>query len=442
MRRSRHAAAATAILGSGLLVLGGGTTPQDAVTYAWRWGITEAPGRLVAPPLKAVWSRSPIFFERWGRGGVSEPPSRRVSPHETGLLTVMKRALYVLDRRDGAVVWSTPLRGLEIFDWKLMGDAVVYASYEHDERSGAWWSVRAAIDLKRRKEVWHRKTATKYFQPEWLLPTPLATIIVGDEDTAELEALDMGDGTTRWKAPKAVKPIQVRYYSWSVVRQTAYALVTGDGGLFLKGYDVATGRDRDPVLLIRADKVSNLPAPLGIALNRLLICENNRVDSPASVIVAYDLLGQRIEWTTRVAHPTSPSAYGKRLAVGADPDQPIVVTYWPNRYVVLGTRTGELRRDGQLPGYEGWTEHNAMLYSHPYVFAGARRVIGRKMAYDLIALNVQTGAIEWTHELDRQGEPFLTADAEILNFVVEGSMVYVARADGRVMAFRSAVTSK
>jgi outer membrane protein assembly factor BamB len=445
-----RAVVAAAILASAFLAGGSAAVPAgngDAgvpaeVTYAWRWGVTERPQRPIAPPFRAVWTSTPIVFERWNPGGASEAPSRRVSLHENGLLTVMRRTLYVLDRRDGAVIWSTRLRGKEIFDWKLMGDIVVYASYEGDERSDAWFSLRGAIDVKRRKEAWHRKVPIKYYRSEWLLLAPPATVIVGGDRGTDLEALDSVDGSTRWRVPKDVRPVDVRFYSWFVVQQTAYALVTGPTGLSLKGYDVATGQDRGMRLLIRGDKVSNLPAPLGVAANQFLICADERIRSNADVIVGYDLLAKSVEWATQVDHRGRSLVFGKKLAVGTSPDQPVVASYWPNRYVVLGTRKGDLVRDGQLPGYEGWTDQNAMLYSHPYVFAGARRSIGRKMAYDLIALNVESGAIEWAYELDRQGEPFLTADAEILNFVVEGSMVYVARADGRVMAFRSAVTSK
>jgi len=118
------------------------------------------------------------------------------------------------------------------------------------------------------------------------------------------------------------------------------------------------------------------------------------------------------------------------------------VTTDPNRIIAIDRDTGAIRKEVALPGYVGWTEPNALLYSYPYVFTSARRATGSGMAYDLVAINIESMQVAWSYEISRQPEVFGTARAEILNFALSGEVIFVARADSRIMAFRPSPLSR
>ena len=108
----------------------------------------------------------------------------------------------------------------------------------------------------------------------------------------------------------------------------------------------------------------------------------------------------------------------------------------PNGFVVLDRNDGSILRQGTVEGYLGWDVWQAVLCSYPYVLAGARRPLDKAMAYDLVALNFETGKVDWTFELDRQGSISPSPRSELMNFIYSERTVYLSRLDGQVMAFR------
>ncbi|MBI2219313.1 MAG: PQQ-binding-like beta-propeller repeat protein [Candidatus Rokubacteria bacterium] len=394
------------------------------------------------PPWAVVWERSPIWFERWKPGGFSESPSRRLASGPESFVTVLRRQLYGLDRRTGRTVWTQPLQGQEIFDWRVSGDVLVYASYGEDEAAGRYWGIRSVMDLRKGKAIWTRTRPTPYLRKEWLLVHD-KLVVYGDDRTSELAALALSDGAERWKVPQVTGddyPVQA---SWFAYGDVLYALARQEksGGLFLKSFDLATGRELPLAHLFGGDAVSNLYVPSAVTPDGRLFVEYDAFRLGKASIVAYDLEGKRLLWETRVLDGTESRGYevrsGRTIVVSDAPEQPLVATYDPNRYLMLNAATGSILKDSVLPGYVGWTEHNAVIYRYPYLFTSARRALETGMAYDLIALNLETGKIDWAYEIDRQKERFQTAGAEILNFLVHDDHVYLSRTDARVMAFRT-----
>jgi outer membrane protein assembly factor BamB len=414
------------------------------VTHAYRWMVsTAAADRPIAPPLEVVWQRSPIWFERWNPAGSSESPSRRLAPGGSGLVTVLRRKLHVLDWQTGRTVWTCPLQGDEIFDWKLAGNVLVYASYGHDDSHQRYWGIRAAIDLRQRRQLWAQRRSTPYLRKEWILIHD-RTALFGDDRSNELSAFIVEDGTLRWRKPQRTRDHYSIQATWFARADRLYALAGAEerSGLFLKIFEIDTGEERPLTHLIGRDAVSNLHAPSAVTPDGRLFVEYYAFRSGNGWMIAYDLEGQRLLWATEVVRSTDSSDQGvlsgKKIVLGAQSGEPLVATYRPNRYLVLNPATGAVLKDAVLPGYVGWTEHNAVLYSYPYLFTSARRAVGTGQAYDLIALNLDTGKIDWSYEIERRDERFLTASAEILNFLVEGGEIYLSRTDARVMAFRSA----
>jgi outer membrane protein assembly factor BamB len=426
------------------LATGVGMTAGKPIAHAYRWMVTVASGAgAVSPPWALLWDRNPIWFERWNPGGFSESPSRRLAAGPEEFVTVMRRTLYGLDKHTGQSVWSLPLQGEEIFDWAVADGVLVYAAYGHDEKDRRYWGIRAAVDLRTRKEVWARTRPTPYLRKEWLLIQGERGIF-GDNRTEELTALTLRDGATLWTAPQNVDPVYPVEASWFVYGNVLCALAghKGRGGLFLKRFDLATGRELPALHLVGDQAVSNLYAPSVITPDGRLFVEYHAFRVRKAWIVAYDLEAARLLWERQTLDGTEPGRWevrrAKRIVLGGAPTV-AVVTSAPARYLLLDPATGTVLRDQSLPAtYAGWTEHNALLYSHPYLFTSARRPLQSGMAYDLICLNLETGTVEWTHEISRQDDRFLTASAEVLNFLLETRQVYLSRTDAHVMAFRAA----
>jgi outer membrane protein assembly factor BamB len=426
----------------GLIMIAGMVgAAAGAVAYAHRWMVTAVAGeQSIAPPLKLLWDRSPIWFERWNPGGFSESPSRRLTMGPDGFVTVVRRNLYGLDRRTGRVQWRLPLRGEEIFDWQVLGDTFVYASYGR-ERYERFWGIRAAIDLRQRREIWVQTPPTPYLLKEWCIVYG-RLVVFGNDAANEVVALGLADGTERWKAAQQGDHDYVVRASWFVQGDVLYVLAghKKQAGLFLKSFDLANGRELPLVHLFGNDVVSNIYVPSAIIGDDTLLAEYDAFRVEKSSIIAYDIRSKRLRWETELDHGMHRKDYqpwgARRIAVSTIPGEPVMATYRPNRYVLLDPLTGVVLKDTVLPGYVGWTDHNAVLYSYPYLFTSGRRAIDTGMAYDLVALNLETGKVDWAREIERRSETFLTARAEILNFLAVDRDIYLARSDANTMAFR------
>jgi hypothetical protein len=246
--------------------------------------------------------------------------------------------------------------------------------------------------------------------------------------------VDSRTGQVMWRREKRSSEWTAIRYSAFVAGDLLYLLVSPKaGGFALQPVDLATGAPLPMRPIIENRRYGgNAIIPFAVRDGSLFAAypvENG--------MLAYDLAAGRRRWD--IVIPTlGGSDYILRIATDPTCVQPLVCVVWPNRYLLIRPDSGALLKDVKLPGYEGWSEFGAVLYSHPYLYAGARRRDGDGMAYDLVALNLVTDTIDWRHPIDRQSKPFGKARAEILNFVVDGRMVYVARADAKIMAFRSA----
>jgi len=63
------------------------------------------------------------------------------------------------------------------------------------------------------------------------------------------------------------------------------------------------------------------------------------------------------------------------------------------------------------------------------------------MAFDFIALNLETGKVDWSYEIETQNRYFINPEADILSFVVKDDRLYVGRSDAKIMSFRFAGSS-
>lgn len=412
---------------------------DTGIRYGYRWPITEVGRQAVAPPWTLVWSRSPIWFERWNAGGLSESPNRRLARHGGILLTVMRRALYLLDKANGGTVASLPLEGDEIFDWTVVDGFFVYAAGDGASRV----PIVGAINLSERKVVWTRKGGRRIQRPVWVLPVDTRTVIVGTDDDDqsaenEIAAVDVRTGSVKWTGSKDLEFNALIRYTWFVDGRYLSVLYSPrrDDGLYMRRLNLADGRVTPPVHVFGNDRIGNLFIPHAVTEDgRILIGYSDRGRIPQFALIAFSLREQRGLWNVPVRVAEDP-LYFNSVAIGRE-TEPIVATMWPNTTVVADSATGRILRSATVSAYAGWTPLNAILYSYPYLFTSARRALDKGMAYDLIAINLETMKVDWSYEISRQDRMSLTADAEILNFIVEGDIVYVGRADARVMAFRT-----
>jgi outer membrane protein assembly factor BamB len=111
-------------------------------------------------------------------------------------------------------------------------------------------------------------------------------------------------------------------------------------------------------------------------------------------------------------------------------------------YIVFDSEKGTIIKDARLAGYVGWTDRNSALYSYPYLLTGARRQVGNGMAFDLIALNLESGKVDWSYEIETRNSYFTYPTADTLNFVVKDSRVFIGRSDAKIMSFRHSGASK
>ncbi len=417
-----------------------GDAPADReATYAYRWMVNEVAGGSVAPPWRLQWARRPIWFERMKPAGQSESPSRRIATGPDGLVTVMRRALYVLDWATGATVWSHELPGEEIDDWNVSGRSFVYSSF-------AWTKkhvIRGAVDLIARNDRWRLdEPSTQMDTYEMLLTTTRAVIVAPTQDTGAtgiVLGIDLERGTSLWRIDRSMQAAAVvSYLALSHDGTAHFFIAPRAGGLYLQSIGVIDGSVA-PLAYIYGDKnVRNLPHAITVGSRDVLVMGFN---GPAAhlALLAFKLDDKKLAWSTRVnaAAPPGRVAYFKNVVVSPVVGEPAVATVAPNRFIVFDPATGTIARDATLPDGLQWTDPNAVLYSPPYLFTSVIRPKGKGMVYDLVALNTATGKIDWTYNIDEQSELSLTATAEILNFVVRGNTIYVGRADARVMAFEN-----
>jgi outer membrane protein assembly factor BamB len=400
--------------------------------------VSQAAPRAVTPPWTLHWETSPIWFERWNAAGLSESPSRRIAVTDKHVLTVARRTLYFLDKTTGRTDDSLELIGNEIFDWMVVGGYVVYASWDWNTRN----PIHGAVELTNRKAAWVDRDPGRIDLPEWIVPLDRGTLLFGSDSdgpaSGQFVALDLRSGVRRWALTKTFALSSVIPRSWFVYgRQLLGLLSSREGGLRLARFDASDGRELSSVDLVKGEQIGNFFQPRVVGDDGTLIIGYNKITRPERrAVMAFDARDGRALWNVSIAiPPVGESGALKRVLVGPG-REPVVATMWPNRVIALDRETGAIKGEVSLPGYVGWTEPNALLYSYPYVFTSARRVAGSGMAYDLIAINIEEMRIAWSYEISKQPEAFLTARAEILNFVPSEGLIFVARADSRVMAFR------
>jgi outer membrane protein assembly factor BamB len=439
-----------------LLIGAGGDTGQKAATHEERWMVTDALTRPVAPPWMLIWMNRPIWFEGWNAAGNSESTSRRIELVGDQLLTVMRKRLYALESATGSVRWSLALEGDEIFDWKIIGRRLIYSSVDY---RGAATGLRAGLDLERRDHAWQQRgNASKLFDAENITVASATDVVFAAEagigDTANhLVAVDAATGRHHWTIGTDVhRSTDMRGQRFSLEGQL-YSFVAGPtgSGLSLRRFSLVDGGEGATIHVIGTQRLGKPVIPTAVrngglvfaVYPELLLNENPRFGALGSLdsVFAYSIPHSRLLWTTRLLHGSEPRySRVKKLALGGGTNGLLLATLAPDAYAVLDPDTGAIRKRGQLPGYVGWSDFGALLYAHPYVYAGARRARGdgTRMVYDLIALDVDKGTVAWRYELDGDDRMRSMARAEILNFIVSGKTVFVARADGMIMRFESA----
>jgi outer membrane protein assembly factor BamB len=437
-----------------LLTGAAGDASRGRVTHEYRWMVTDALSTLVAPPWKLVWAERPIWFEGWNAAGNSESPNRRIELLGEELLSVMRKRLYAMDLSTGRTRWSLGLDGDEIFDWKVAGRMVVYSSVDF---AGEAIAIRAGVDLDQRSHRWRQRgNASRLFDAEHITTVPPRNVVFAAETgigyaANHLAAVDAATGQTRWTVDTDVRRSTDMQSQRFMLGASLYSLVAGSGGsgLSLRRFALLDGGGVQTIHVIGTQRLGNPVIPTAVREDGVLFAVYpewlGKDDSPPrasgtiDIAFAYDIPDKKLQWTTQLLRgDEGPYKRVKKLALGTDVAGPLLATVWPDSYVLLDSATGAIRKQGRLPGYVGWSDFGALLYSHPYVYAGARRARGERMAYDLVALDVDNGTIAWRYELDADDRMRAMARAEILNFIVSGTTVFVARADGMIMRFESA----
>lgn len=418
---------------------------DEPIEYSHRWMVTEEKSSLV-PPLKLKWSSSPIWtlFERVGAGGRNESPNRRIAlGPDDSLVTVMKRVLYVIDKENGATRWSLKLseeKMTEIIDWRVHGNTFVYtATAWHTGAQGD--EIRGAVDLQQRKRLW-TTTSPRHTSTEWALfinaQQVLFSAFYNDYIfSGPLNILNAQDGKALYSVPRGLEPFTDVPKTWFLRGAKLYVSVTERGkGLALKSFDMSQAGDAKLHHVYGDARLGNLYFPS--AANKEGVFFAGYRPEKESALLAYNLNTHKLLWKTPVAeNEKKQHIYFKQIMLNLTEKQPLAATLWPNRYVLVNPDTGALVKQAALPNGMMWTEHNAVLYSYPYIFAGVRRPVGKSTVYDLVALNVETEQTDWLYEVGRQKGHFQVASAEVLNFIVSNDIVYLSRADGRIMAFQT-----
>ncbi|MSP41071.1 MAG: hypothetical protein EXR70_21490 [Deltaproteobacteria bacterium] len=416
------------------------------ISYVRRWMITEEPARTVKPPLTLLWEKSPIWFESWNAGGLFESPSRRIVETKDGFVTVIRKTVNLLSKEDGRTLWTMDLQGGDIVDWKVVGTFMLYSSvnYRTKERT------RAALDLIERKDKWVQKdTVPALYQPDMLIPTGDGlAVFVSNGDSKDVNdaivAIDINSGQIKWKVSTDIEQRTLVPFTWFTHGSRLHVLVTQKaGGLYLKTWNTIDGKHVATNHIFGTDQLGNVVHPSVITSDGILFIGYNKRPRPARLsLIAYDTESNKLLWNTDVTPENRDDSMSVKHVMHAGNTKMMVATMWPNRVVVFDSEKGSILKDIRLSGYVGWTDYNSGLYSYPYLITGARRQLASGMAFDLIALNLETGKVDWTYEIETQNNKFTFPTADTLNFIVNSDRVYVGRADAKIMSFRHAGGSK
>ena len=446
--------ASTVSLAAGDVVSG----KRDSIEYVGRWRVTESGGSKtdVGPPLTLLWSHSPGWFSRYHRGGFDEPVLRRLFNTAQGLVTLINRTFYLLDRETGRTLWSHSLDdAYHVTDWKRMGDVVFFAAYDYTDtkqRAG----VRGALHLAQRRPLWmqHLNDPQRYVgggSPEWVLPLPdkrviFSTVYAEPWFLGPVEVLDAESGDLKLSFEKAFGYLEDVVGTWFCRDDTLFVLLhryQGNAGVYLQGYDIRTGANLGARHIFGNRAVGNLPFAFGVGPDSRLVFSYRLIGrNEPSTLVAYGLTQHALAWNKPFGERSSQvDRFFRHIAFESGSADAVLATTLPDGYVVAALNDGSIAREGRLPGYVGWDEFNSLFYSAPYLFAGAKRHVENGMAYDLIALNVLTGKIDWSYELDRESVSMDSPAAEIVSYLAADGVLYLSRKDGQIMAFRAARSS-
>lgn len=441
------------VLAMTMLLLGhAAATSRDIVAHQYRWMVSEEEPGVVLPPWTLAWAHRPIWFENWNPAGSSESPSRRAALVGDQLVTVMRKHLHALDPSTGTTRWTLRLDGDEIFDWKVVGQMLVYSSVDY---SGDAVGLRGAVDLEQRTHAWrHRGNQSRLFDAEDIIVGSSTDVIfvagTGIGDTANhLVAVDPATGRTRWVlGTDTARSTDMRLQRFTFGGRL-YSFVAGAAraGLALRAFSLAHGAEVSTVHMLGTERLGNPLIPTAVRNDGTVFAVyparlpreelRRRGDLGATdTVFAYSIPAGKLLWSTQVLRGDEPGYnWVKALALSPQSDGFLLATIWPDAYTLLDPATGAIRKRGRISGYLGWSDVAAVLYSHPYVFAGARRGEGTRMAYDLVALDVDTDTVAWQFGLETQDRIVSYSRAELLNFIVSGPSVFLSRADGMLMRF-------
>lgn len=420
-------------------------TDNHEVSYAERWRVTEVEPGAVVTPLKPLWEKSPAWFPRQNRSGANEVIIRRLAATSQGLVTLINRNFYLLDKETGSTKWSFPLKeGVEVTDWKIKDDVIFYTARDWSDlnKKRDW---RGAIDVVQRKLLWNNVLVDdekRYFGGgsfEWVLLLPKQRLLYSTQYSdpffmGPLDLLDARNGQTQLRMEKGFGYLQDLFLSWFYYDEKLNVFLhPRSGGLQLQSYDLAQGKQLAPVH-IYGDKVAgNSPLPYLVQAGNgsTVIFVYEPINQPGA-LVAYSLKEGKVLWDISLAFLEAQGSRVRQLLQHPSQKNLLIATVSPNRYLLIDTENHVITKQGKIPGYAQWEQFNSVLYSYPYIFAGAHRQTGKDIAYDLVALNVETGKVDWSYE-NGVNSPL----AEILSLVLSDGKVYLSRADGKVLAFQS-----
>lgn len=430
-----------------------GSGKREGVEYAGRWRVTESGSNTgIGPPLTLLWSQSPGWFSQYHRGGFDEPALRRLVNTPHGLVTLINRTFYLLDQETGRTLWSYSLDdAYHVTDWKLMGEAVVFAARDYTDTK-QWAGVRGAIHVALRKPMWmqHLNDPQRYLgggSPEWVLPLPdnrviFSTAYADPWYLGPVEVLDAASGELKLSFEKGFRYLDDVVGTWFCRDDTLFVFLhryQGTAGIYLQAYDVRTGANMGARHVFGDRSVGNLPFAFGVGPESQMVFGYRPIGRrEPSTLVAYGLAQHTLKWSLPFGERSGQvDQFFRHIAFEFDGVSSLLATTLPDGYVVAKLEDGAIVREGRVSGYVGWDGFNSILYSPPYLFAGAKRSVDGGMAYDLIALNVMTGKVDWSYELDKESASSHSSAAEIVSFVAANEVLYISRKDGRVMAFRA-----
>jgi outer membrane protein assembly factor BamB len=338
---------------------------------------------------------------------------------------------------------------VDVTDWRANDEIVFFAAVDYSD-SKSTIGLRGAIDFYSRKLLWLNRLADKqrYYgggSAEWVLPIDDQRVLFSTEFShvfflGPLDILDARSGKTRVSFEKGFQYLEDVALSWFTKEGKLYVfLQPKTGGIELQPYDLNTGRRLATKRIIGDQRVGNNPFPVAIAGHETLVLPYKPNDkSQPTTLVGFSLSEERVAW--QMSMPGTERTYSRYIEQlvrnGREPNLLVAMTE-PNGIMLLNGQVGSIVKQGQLEGYVGWDSRQAVLYAHPYLYAGARRKTSNGMAYDLVALNIESGAVEWSYEIDKQSEISVSPRAELQNLIAVNDRVYVLTVDGRIMAFRA-----